>query len=571
MSIFPDVVINVKDRSKFMSAVVDIDKIFVVIGEFEYGEDNFVFLDNKDDFEKYFGSFEKCKSKTNYYLISNLLNYVPVYVANVLPVGAKYKAVKVGSTFSEILLDNKEYNFNVRDAMEKENNKTFKYTFNKDYLLNSVKFYYTYNNENKVCYYDGSNFVGDNVDSVDIDGNEVVINFVEENDNNNVEISFVEKVSFIIVSKVKGKFSDGLSISIEKDNSNEYRFTLKVYYKSNLVEVFNLSKKVDDVDGFGNNLYLSQVNDRSDYINVIDNINYLGVYEGNYVFTEYGNYSVSVSDYIRVINKLENIDNWDVFVGGGLVEVLNKAEYTSVVNTVSGICSKKYGFAFFDTYGDEVEDIEMFLAGIGNNMRISFYAPSGVVNYNGVNIRGSASCEAAIYYAMNCASGNVYVPPVGVGNKVRYVRINKYYNEEERKRLSDKYVNVVKYFKSYGNIIYDNVTYQGFDSETSFINCVLCLNDMIKTFKNLLPVINFNLINEYLFYRLNSLINDVMRQLVEKDGGIEDNYIIKFNSLTDAKERKVVDVNVVFTFQGFVKRVNLTLTYTTQSVIASLR
>jgi hypothetical protein len=257
------------------------------------------------------------------------------------------------------------------------------------------------------------------------------------------------------------------------------------------------------------------------------------------------------------------------------------AGYTSktIIDAVASLVNLKNVEAFMDTIDGTDVAIKswMLTTVLVDNMNMNFTAPNYYVTYKGTNYICPVSGLQMDKKARRVKSGQPFMPPSGIGDDKgtlnSVIKPVRYYNKTQTENLHSANVNVGRYFRNYGNVLFSDFSAQKKLSSTSYMNSVETLNEMYRNFDESLLVINFNVINDQTFLQLRTIVESYLRQLQKYEGTIEPDdsdtpWILKIEELNNAttKDARKVVARLIFTFQTLAETVDLTLTYTSNQV-----
>ncbi len=276
--------------------------------------------------------------------------------------------------------------------------------------------------------------------------------------------------------------------------------------------------------------------------------------------------SVEKAAALTLISNNQQID-FSTFVGCG-TQNIGSANYTDVIN----LCNAKGAVGILDLTAPT--DVSVLAQDVSEK-KLVWYAQSAYQTYNGKSYLVPMSAMDAANFAQSIAlTGQYYMPPNGINRgSLQVTKMDRYYTDPEIEILQNKKVNVVKYFKTYGNVIFSNMTSQKKLSATSYRNSVLTLNDMIKTFNESLLVVDFDVINSSTFRRLRTTIETYLDRLAKYDGTIEPDYTLNIETLNNAatKDEKKIYAELIFVFQSLAEQVIFTLTYTSNQLYLEIK
>jgi hypothetical protein len=265
---------------------------------------------------------------------------------------------------------------------------------------------------------------------------------------------------------------------------------------------------------------------------------------------------------ISIINNNQQID-FSTFVGCGVGNV----GPSLVASDLIPMLINKNAVGIFDLTCPS--DVTLLVNDL-DDKHLVWYAQNDYINYNGKPYLIPMSATDAAQFAQSISNtGQFYLPPNGITRgTLNVTKMDRYFTDPEIEILQAKRVNVVRFFKSYGNVIFSNLTGQKKLSATTYRNSVLTLNDMIKTFNDSLLVVDFDVINSDTFRRLRTTISDYLDRLAKFDGTIEPNYTLNIETLNNAatKDAKKIYAELIFVFQSLAEQVIFTLTYTSNQL-----
>lgn len=270
---------------------------------------------------------------------------------------------------------------------------------------------------------------------------------------------------------------------------------------------------------------------------------------------------------IQLIAAAPQVD-FSVFCGAGVANV----DGSLLISDVQSLLNTKEAAGVIDFA--TTADITMMQNDI-NDMNVVPYAQNVSIPYNGRSYLVGMSAIDCANFALNIKNtGQFYMPPNGVTRgTINVTKMDRYFSDAEVEILQGKHINVVRYFKSYGNVIFSNMTSQKKLSATSYRNSVLTLHDMRKTLNDSLLIVDFDLINADTFRSLRTMVTTYLDQLAKFDGTIEKDYTLNIESLNNAetKDQKKIYAELIFVFQSLAEQVIFTLTYTSNKLYIEMK
>jgi len=461
--------------------------------------------------------------------------------------------------------------------------------------IESIKIKYTLSTVEKIATDDGDgNIVGDGLTgTVNYINGIISLTFTVMPDSlTNISIDYVNELKYLaaLISRSGKSWSDNLSVVISEISELDNTFKIDCYEdliggNTKFVKSFTLSRDINNVDGFGRNQFFEQViNSKSihffgkvnaEYENTLlpkttsNNIYCAGGYDGD---------SVTDTERVAGLNLFYSDEvDFDDFCGCGST---SKNFIDAVINLVN---NKNKQF-WMDGIDGDADEVVLWVNNVLNidSMNTFCYVPQADVSYNGLDYPCPMSSIALKKRGIMIGNGKYFMPPAGVGENygsINVVRLARYYDEADQLKLNRVGVNVVRKLKGYGNVIYNDLTMQKKLSQTSYINSVITLNKMVNEFANALPVLNLNrVINDDTYTLLRTLIEGFLRQLESNEGTIEPEsseygWVVRIEELNGPEDRdnKEINAEVLFSFQSVLQRINLTLTYMSNQLIAKLK
>jgi len=460
--------------------------------------------------------------------------------------------------------------------------------------LDSVYVYYTIAGIEYVGKSNSNGVItGDNIDtgSVVKNGNKYTVNLTFTNGldvGSKIYCSYVIIIKYLasIIAKGNKKWSNDYGYKIEEIDTTFNIITIGEYKKESdgsntLLNTYDISLSKDGVNKYGRNAYLENVFETSDYgigfVNDDVEIS-LPIVDQNVVYMAGGDDGDTATDTEKV-NMLNLFYNdkiyFNFFCGNGITS-------KTVLDKIGDLVNYKNKQAYLDVLdSNNVDNIVQWANNnISDNMRCFWYSPFAYVSFEGSVYYCSMSALAVRAQCRLVNQGKRFMSPSGVGNgSLNVVKLVNYFTKEDQLKLSKVNINVARYFKEFGVVIFDNQTGQKKFSGTSFINSVLTLNDMIENLENILPSLQLNrVINDELFILLRQLIESYLKILELEEGTIEPSYSpygwkVNIENLNNeiTRDNKEVNCEIIFSFQSVLRTVNLYLTYTSNQLIVKYK
>lgn len=572
--------VNVIDKSQFILPAPN-TVVYGVIDVFEKGNREPVLVSSVAEYREKFG---KALNKSIDIAIVNLLETASCFISNIVsdnavngslfltPDGivAPQDIISANYAFNILVEEicdgsSKDYTITLPENIFKE---TATITYTVDNVVKSIKI----NNDYTISSNDVSGTYNENTKTIEL-------SFTTAPQGKIIIEGFM-KIYAILYTKSPKSWGNRCAISIEKVQNANY-FKIVEYLDGVVYNTTNCSFYEDAVDGFGNNIYIGNVLKLFDVkvnAGIPSNVNYTINYAS--VSVKNANDGDTITKHNVGIYFQKSLQyfadkdySWDIFVGNGLFKYLNVSEtvYNSLLVSVFNLVNNKMKFAFLDTYYEDSDKIKTWAENLTGCMRVSLYTPQVFVGYEGMTYLLPVSSLVAYNYAKYCVkNGQKYLPPAGLERgSLNIVKLSKYYGDTEVLMLHDVEVNPVRYFRSSGNVLFSDFTFQKYLSATSFINSVLVINDVVKDLKEQLLAMNFSVIDGQLYAQLYSMLDSYMKSMTVKDGAI-DKYVIELGDIEEAKITREVKVKIVFSIQGIATRITVDLVYTNNNVISSI-
>lgn len=386
----------------------------------------------------------------------------------------------------------------------------------------------------------------------------------------------------VLIARSKKSWSDNIGIQITSVDTTYNTFKIAEYEKNSdgdeiLINTYEVSRDADGENGFGKPIYINDIFENESYLfyainNTAITNTYISAVTSSIVYSDGGDdgSTPTPAEHATGVQAFNSPSiAFDLFVGAGETEKTVIDEIVTLVNT-------RYKEAYVDTTSGAYDSIISWVNTTLNidAMRLNLYTPNQYMSYNGREYLCPASALAAMKRAAVVKSGQPFMPPAGIGEdrgSINSIRSERYFTDTEIELLHGAEVNVIKYFDSYGHVIFSDFTSQKRLSSTSYQSSVSTLNNMITEFQNALLVLNFKAINNQLFMQLDSLIDGYLKQLIQYNGTIESDYTISFDRNDDVtKDNGQVLVDVIFIFANLAREIKLKLVYTTNAMYSEV-
>ena len=387
-----------------------------------------------------------------------------------------------------------------------------------------------------------------------------------------------------LFARSKKAWSNNIGVAVEETNLATKEFKVVEYKKSGIIDTRGQVRKCGlgqtQVDGYGTPIFIESVfknNSTAFYaikntdptidstlLPMIDTVTYCKG-GNNGIATTNTNRSNAISLYY------EDTPNtyFNFFCSAGNI---------TNITDINDLVTARKKFAFMDCIAGSSDALTTWAVtqnNIPDNMRLSFTAPNAYVTYNGNEWYCPVSALQLRQMAKRVKDGKSFMPPAGIGStkgSVNVVRLERYYKKPEIKVLHEANINILKFDRNYGNVLFSDYTAQKYESATQAMNAVFTLNVMIENFERALQVIPFNIINQQTFLLLRNLIESYLNQLARFDGTIEPDYTLNIESINNnaTKDEKVIYAELIFVFQSVAKEVTLTLKYTNNELYSEI-
>ncbi len=405
--------------------------------------------------------------------------------------------------------------------------------------------------------------------------------------NTSISLSYEQTVYPLaaMISRSKKSWSDDTGLKIIEVDATTDQIEIEEYQKDSdgvetLKNTYIVGLEVESKNTYGKNIFIEEIfkND-SNLFYAIANVDpivdgMLPVVDENIVYCSGGVDGDTVTDVERAIGiaKFTSTEIYfDKWCGAGITS-------KTLIDDISSLVNSKNVEAYMDTIdGNDTEIVAWMGTTINiDNMNLSFTCPNYYVSYKGAEYVCPVSGLQLDKKARRVKSGYPYMPPTGIGPDKGSLTVNRpvrYFNTTQIRNLHKANVNVGRFFKYYGNVLFSDFTAQKKLSSTSYMNSVETLNDMFREFDQSLLVVNFSVINSETFLLLRTIIESYLRLLQKYDGTIESDtsetpWILKIEELNNAttKDAREVKAELIFTFQTLAEQIKLQLTYTSNQV-----
>jgi hypothetical protein len=388
-----------------------------------------------------------------------------------------------------------------------------------------------------------------------------------------------------LIARSKKSWSDNNGLEITDVDTDTGEITIDEYVKNSegvesLKNTYVVGLTQESKSQAGKNIYIKEIflNNSNYFFSLINTdttvLGKLPLVSTAIVYCDGGADGTTPTDTERVA-AIELFEPDDIFfkkwIGAG---------YTSkaIIDAVATLVDAKSVEAFMDTIDGSATTIATWMTSTIalDDMNVSFTVPNFYVTYKGTQYVCPVSGLQMKQKAKRVKSGQPFMPPSGIGSDRGTLVVTKpvrLFKTAEIKALHKANVNVSRFFRSYGNVLFSDFTAQKKTSSTSYMNSVETLNEMYRNFDESLLVIDFNVINENTFLQLRTIVESYLKQLQKYEGTIESDtsdtpWILKIEELNDAvtKDARKVIARLIFTFQTLAEEVDLTLTYTSNQV-----
>lgn len=595
-NILPGVETIPEDKSDVL--LLNTSAIMAMVGEFDKGPDDKPILVNSKTFKRYFGEIANAPNKQSYISAAMLLKKAEgVQLMNVTKNALFGGLVVTDSTvtaFSEGVSSKDTFDFvpTIEDEDLGDGDgvvKVFSGTLNNipvvestlsiDYIIGGTP--YTASDDG------AGNITGTEITtgSIDYVTGDWSITFTTAPDDTTDILATYDWTSdylFALIARSKRAWSDKIGIKITEIDSDENSFKVAIYElqddgSDTFITELNVSRDVSKKDGFGKPIYIQTIFENENYLfycvnntsianttlpSVGSTITYAsGGDDGDTVTSV--EYAAAIAAFLPI-----NI-SWDFFIGAGITE-------KTVLDEISDLVTERYKEAYIDTISGDYSTVVSWITSTLNidNYCVSAFAPNQYVSYEGEEWYCPISALAGQKKANRVAGGNPYMPVAGIGSDkgtLDVIRQERVYEKAEVRELHKVGVNAIRYFPSYGNVIFSDFTLQKKTSATSYQNSVTTLNKMRTDLELQLLTLNFDVIDETLQLLCESVINAYLGQLSRYMGTIKPDWTIDFSDNTAATEDQgKYYIKVIFVYQQLAREITLKLTYTNNELFSEI-
>lgn len=310
---------------------------------------------------------------------------------------------------------------------------------------------------------------------------------------------FGENETMYIFGKYPGKDNDNIGVKIYTyqnypDLVNEPdAFLLEVYYRGSgqPVESYICSRSLTKKDGYGQNIYVENVLQSSNYINVIDNpdieevVDPVDIIETTYMGGGYDGVE-TISDGMMMA-AADLINNRTTFPIKLLIDGnWTTTKYQRKLNDIAA--SRQDCLALLSTPMDGVENSKAYTQAIVdyrknqlnlNSYWSAMYTPHVQIydQYNDRNIWIGASSSAAATISEIATTFAPWYPPAGLNRGVlpAVSDVKHRFNEAQMDMLAENQINPVAFFSGEGIVLWGNMTLYSRPSALQSLNVMLLI------------------------------------------------------------------------------------------------
>lgn len=314
-----------------------------------------------------------------------------------------------------------------------------------------------------------------------------------------VNHEFGENETMFIFGKYPGKDNDNIGVRLYTyqnypDVVNEPdAFLLEVYYRGSgqVLESFVCSRSLSKKDGYGQNIYVENAVQSSNYINVVDNpdipeqVDPVDIIETTYMGGGYDGIE-TISDGMMMA-AADLINNRTTFP----VKLLMDGNWTTPnyqrkLNAIAA--SRQDCIALLSTPMDGVENSKAYTQAIVdyrknqlnlNSYWSAMYTPHLQIydQYNDRNIWIGASSSAAATISEIATTFAPWYPPAGLNRGIlpEVSDVKHRFNEAQMDLLAENQINPIAFFSGEGIVIWGNMTLYSRPSALQSLNVMLLI------------------------------------------------------------------------------------------------
>lgn len=310
---------------------------------------------------------------------------------------------------------------------------------------------------------------------------------------------FGENETMFIYGKYPGKDNDNIGVRLYTyqnypDVVNEPdAFLIEVYYRGTgqAIESFTCSRSLTKKDGYGQNIYVENAVQGSNYINVIDNpdideiVDPVDIIETTYMGGGYDGIETITDGMMMAAADL--INNRTTFPIKLLIDGnWTTANYQRKLNAIAA--SRQDCIALLSTPMDGVENSRAYTQAIVdyrkntlnlNSYWSAMYTPHVQIydQYNDRNIWIGASSSAAATISEIATTFAPWYPPAGLNRGIlpEVSDVKHRFNEPQMDMLAENQINPVAFFSGEGIVLWGNMTLYSRPSALQSLNVMLLI------------------------------------------------------------------------------------------------